>query len=630
MCDSDTSTGTLKSVRSTESGQFWKKGAKRKRRDDDTTSLSDADSPSTLDVAVGNRREEFLLVRKEKNAEAERRVEEKILKASAQRAALGLEVSDEVDVRSAHALNARVLEDVDIILSVATKSRNLKGTYVRALKDSASSIKMAVDALRKRSYTEETEKLQADNARLQKEVAELRREMSELREIVAQTQRGPLLASPRRPSPQRMEVPESVPVQGGELLEDLTRSIMLQVGSMVNARLEGIEERLLPATRLRPPLAADRRAAAQLTTVASQPDSGLEQAKNPKESNKKQKKGATSRSLPPAPQPMNEGWTTVVRRGAKKKASPKLTPATAVPAGSKKVASAVVGPRKVLPPGPRPVKLHPPRSSAVVITLLPGAEEKGITYAKVLTEAREKVDLAGCGIASLRYRKAATGARILVVPGMTSGDKADSLAKKLRDSMDAEVVKVSRPTKCADLRVSGLDDSVTVKEVVCAVAQRGCCPAESVKVGELRRDSRGTSSLWVSCPVSAAKKLAGGGRLLVGWVAASVKLLQPRTMRCFRCLQKGHVQNQCTSEVDRSDECYRCGEKGHKAAQCTKAAPRCSLCAAANKPADHLSGSKKCSPPKPKKGGTKAATKTSVANSSPPTQMGGEEAMVTS
>ncbi|XP_063896035.1 sterile alpha motif domain-containing protein 1-like [Helicoverpa armigera] len=104
------------------------------------------------------------------------------------------------------------------------------------------------------------------------------------------------------------------------------------------------------------------------------------------------------------------------------------------------------------------------------------------------------------------------------------------------------------------------------------------------------------------CPVTAAKNIVDGRRLLVGWVSAQVKLLDPRPLRCFRCHVGHHVGVRCTSEVDRSALCFRCGQPGHKAVECS-ATPHCSACAAAGKPAEHRAGSKTCAPPaKPSKG----------------------------
>lgn len=38
-------------------------------------------------------------------------------------------------------------------------------------------------------------------------------------------------------------------------------------------------------------------------------------------------------------------------------------------------------------------------------------------------------------------------------------------------------------------------------------------------------------------------------------------------LRCYKCLERGHVRSNCT-DTDRSDVCYRCGEPGHVARFC--------------------------------------------------------------
>ncbi|KAF9803594.1 hypothetical protein SFRURICE_012936, partial [Spodoptera frugiperda] len=81
------------------------------------------------------------------------------------------------------------------------------------------------------------------------------------------------------------------------------------------------------------------------------------------------------------------------------------------------------------------------------------------------------------------------GARLLEVPGAASGPSADALAERLRACLGADEVRVSRPTKCLDLRIMGLDDSVTEHEVVAAVARTGGCPADQVKAGTIRPDN---------------------------------------------------------------------------------------------------------------------------------------------
>ncbi|KOB70874.1 Gag-like protein, partial [Operophtera brumata] len=77
-----------------------------------------------------------------------------------------------------------------------------------------------------------------------------------------------------------------------------------------------------------------------------------------------------------------------------------------------------------------------------------------------------------------------------------SGPKADALAAKLRNLFHEDMLRVTRPVKCAELRVAGLDDS--------------CGGGDSPG-----RNSVGLGTAFVRCPVSAAKKVVTSPRLLV-------------------------------------------------------------------------------------------------------------------
>ncbi|XP_049886839.1 uncharacterized protein LOC126381400 [Pectinophora gossypiella] len=531
-----------------------------------------------------------------------------------------------------------------IVESVACKSGRLKGTFVRALKDSSKLIVRVLDVLRDTTSSDETRNLQAQNSRLQKaledqqkELDTLRQEMRQLKASLTASQKEtqsapvpqpecpsaePLVESLRpEPAPKAARTkPTKKPVPPlpessravSDKDEDLAARIISQVGFMINARLAGLEDRLLPPKMLRPPLAADRKNAATYAAVARTPAvsvrtptavtkttatsagtaratphmaprgavaasaAGGSTSVRPKRKRgprgKKGKKAgdggqAEAQSLPS--RPADNGWT-VVGKGRKKKAAPAQPPQR-----------------------PRAPRLHPPRTAAVVMQLQPAAAESGASYADILREAKSKVDLQSLGISGLRIRKAATGARVLEVAGASSAEKADSLAAKLREAMSGDVVKVSRPTICAEMRVVGLDDSVSAQEVVEAVAKAGGCAADAIKAGDIREGAGGMGSLLLSCPIAAVKKVAAVGRLLVGWTSARIKVLEPRPLRCFRCLEVGHTHALCKSEVDRSTQCFRCGQTGHKSSTCS-ATPHCTVCEAARRPAEHRLGSSQC------------------------------------
>lgn len=58
-------------------------------------------------------------------------------------------------------------------------------------------------------------------------------------------------------------------------------------------------------------------------------------------------------------------------------------------------------------------------------------------------------------------------------------------------------------------------------------------------------------------------------------------------LRCYKCLERGHVRSNCT-DTDRSDVCYRCGEPGHVARLCGAQLK----CAEARLPQNHRVGVK--------------------------------------
>ncbi|XP_047025544.1 uncharacterized protein LOC124634165 [Helicoverpa zea] len=517
-------------------------------------------------------------------------------RARERRAALAAEGGEP----SALVLSQLALDGVDLVLKVATKSGSLKGTFTRGLKEAAGDIKEAIGLLLNRTASDEVTKLQEENGRLRRDLEDLRQQVALLSE---QHQRHKSVESTDAVAPSPPAQPANP--QRVEEVERIVRLCMLQCGSMVNARLEAISQRL-PAEILRPPLAADSRRAEGPPRPVGKP---VEDTGKPAEGAPPNDESGTSGSK-------GETWAKVVGRKKARKAAKK---ASAVARATSVTAKGAQSARRSTKDGRKVPAVRAPRSEAVSLTLQPGAVERGVTYQSVIAEAKAKIKLSDLGLQSVTLRQAATGARLFEVAGAgsDSAEKADALAAKMREVLNPEDVRVSRPVKTAEVRIAGLDDSVTSEEVVAAVARSGECLPEKVRAGDIRADATGLGVVWVRCPVASAKKIADNGRLLVGWVSARVKLLQPRALRCFRCLEKGHVRAKCTAEVDRSDLCYRCGQPAHKAAQCS-APLNCSVCSAAGKPAGHKLGGGACGAPASKAKKKKKSSKPAGETSPPP------------
>ncbi|XP_059048818.1 uncharacterized protein LOC131844056 [Achroia grisella] len=553
--------------------------------------------------------------------------------------------SEENATLGADELGAKVEDSALQVLAAVKKSSNLKGTIVGEINRAIDTIRMASGALRQRSVNQEEEALRREIRKLRAELEDVKEmkaamlkesveERKKFRQLQMASQSSAALAEELAALKAEREEWQRQARESARQLEDLKKSnaldraalhktmrqleeaqtatelppvmitgttaeapegatprtlsedaedrIIRRVGEMMNTRFAEMEERI-SAKRTRP------QKAAKSTPTAGSSGAAADRVREP---------SGGHASQPSTSGANKEGWATVVRRGTRKgagasQAGPTSARPTKAPSGGPTEV-----PQRKTPPRKKKAKARPPRSSAVVLTMRPGAEERGVTYRSVLTEAKAKISLAQLGITDLRFRVGRTGSRILEIPGTHTGEAADALAAKIEEVLP-EDVRVSRPVKSAELRIGDLDDSVMVADVVVAVMREGGCPESSVKTGEIRRNTQGTGSVWVRCPVAAAKKLAEAGRLRIGWVMARVQSLDPRPQRCYRCLLTGHVGVRCTAAEDSSGICFRCSEPGHKAARCAAPSPKCRYCAAAGRKSDHRVGvTNLCRPPK--------------------------------
>ncbi|XP_026746994.1 nucleolar protein dao-5-like [Trichoplusia ni] len=514
---------------------------------------------------------------------------------------------------------AKIEDSLMAILEVARTSKNIKGCLIKRLKDAVEDIQGGIRALTGPT----AEKLMAENARLSREVKELR---DQVKSVQIQT------------APAALD------------FEAMQRAIMVSVGTMMDAKLAGMSSRLPPEPVLRPPLAADRRRAeAEASGRGPKPayNQVLKAAPAPKPAPKtaprsapkpvpkpaprlapkptptpdpKPAKGKAKTVAQPAPalvpapeeapvastsEAVDEGWTTVSKKKKPPKPKaperPKAQPERRkeAPPQKKKGGPKAVSGKQRRKRAQRQRRLA--RTAAVVLTITPEAEKDGLTYATVLTKARAGVDLNAMGIDMavdpIRIRKAQTGARVLELPKNVGQEAADEMAKKL-EAIYAGDVRVTRPVRCAELRVSNLDDSVTREEILGVAARQSQCAPDRLKVGDLRPSPGQKFSAVLKCPLEAVPRLVTTKtqKFLVGWSSATVVQMEARPMKCYRCLALGHTRPVCMCPADRSGLCYRCAMPGHKAAVCKEPA-RCAICAELGRGAAHQMGSRGCAPP---------------------------------
>lgn len=142
---------------------------------------------------------------------------------------------------------------------------------------------------------------------------------------------------------------------------------------------------------------------------------------------------------------------------------------------------------------------------------------------------------------------------------------------------------MTRPMKMAELRVRDLVLSTAPGDVAAAIAAAGGCPLAQVKTGDIRSSPVGLGTMWVRCPLVAARKVVIAKKVRVGWTTARVEALVDRPLQCFHYLDIGHVRQWCTSTINRSGRCHNCGSPEHKVAECRNS-PKCPLCSDLVKP----------------------------------------------
>ncbi|KAI8422962.1 hypothetical protein MSG28_014058 [Choristoneura fumiferana] len=246
-------------------------------------------------------------------------------------------------------------------------------------------------------------------------------------------------------------------------------------------------------------------------------------------------------------------------------------------------------------PPTKALKIVTPRTAAVVLTIKEGAT---ISYSEVLVKARTSIKLADVGLESVKVRTTMTGSKMLEVGGENPEASADRLAEKLQAAV-GDSVDVTRPTKLAELKISGMDETVSREEIAGVLAAIGRCTPEVVKVGTIRAGPWGQASALIRCPAVAAKAIAKEGKVVLGWSTATIKPVEALPMRCYKCMALGHTRALCPSEADHGAKCFRCGKEGHLAAAC-EATPKCAVCAQAGRSHAHVMGGPKCCPPRSK------------------------------
>lgn len=214
------------------------------------------------------------------------------------------------------------------------------------------------------------------------------------------------------------------------------------------------------------------------------------------------------------------------------------------------------------------------------------------SYADALKQARENISLKDLDIQNPKIRKGLSGSTIIEISGPENIKKADLLAAEM-NKLFKRVAKVSRPNIKGEIKLVGLDESISTDDVREAIALEGSCKPTEITVGQIGRNRSGDGIVWVKCPKTAALTLVEKKKIQIGWSRVSIELLPNRPIQCNKCWSLGHVQSKCKSNKDYTGRCFRCGEPGHTTKAC-KNKVKCIICAERRLPDNHRMGSDIC------------------------------------
>jgi len=249
---------------------------------------------------------------------------------------------------------------------------------------------------------------------------------------------------------------------------------------------------------------------------------------------------------------------------------------------------AIAGGSDRRPPITGGVRRRAPRNAAVSIKVNP----EGPSYAEIIKQARESVNLKEFGITNPRMRRAANGGVLIEIAGPEGAAKANTLAARLKDVIGGNAT-VSRSIVKADFRIVGFDESVIKDEILTVLSENGGCLTSKIRVGPFRQMRNGLMMSWIQCPLSAALRVSRKGRVNLGWSVARVELMKAKPVQCYKCWHFDHVRNNCSSSVDRTGHCFKCGGTNHSSYTC-QLSPYCVICAECRYESAHRFGSPAC------------------------------------
>ncbi|CAG9790269.1 unnamed protein product [Diatraea saccharalis] len=147
-----------------------------------------------------------------------------------------------------------------LLTTTTQKSRNLKGDCRRAMNEATKGLNRVISKLLSRDTPQHIKSLEDRNNQLTSSVNQLKKQVACLSAQVSALSKSS--AKTPKSQPVVVDHTEVLQVDGTDfanMFEELKSQLIRTTGDIINARIEGLENRLLPKQNVRPPLASDKK-----------------------------------------------------------------------------------------------------------------------------------------------------------------------------------------------------------------------------------------------------------------------------------------------------------------------------------------------------------------------------------
>jgi len=180
----------------------------------------------------------------------------------------------------------------------------------------------------------------------------------------------------------------------------------------------------------------------------------------------------------------------------------------------------------------------------------------------------QEVNLGELGVEVIKTRKTKSGAVLLEVG---NSEEAEKLADRMRQVIGVDAT-VGRPTRKTSVLLLGIPEWMSPEDITREIL---AADESLLETQVLVRDNIGGGRVVrLEVPMAAALRFAENKTVRIGWSRCRVKLLEPRSPKCFKCSRTEHMASTCPKQTVQAKRCFHCRQVGHLIKDCSGAKSR--------------------------------------------------------